>query len=57
MLLGVLIDLSRCFGVFLGKLEEKKGIIGLLKNMCEFVLVPHHMWDWLTCALNHWSLF
>ena len=29
MLLGVLVDLCRCFGVFLDKIERETGIIGL----------------------------
>ena len=57
MLVGVLIDLSRCFGVFLGKLEAEMGIIGLLKNIGEFMLAPHHMRDRLVCAVNRRRLF
>ena len=57
MLVGVLIDLSRCFGVFLGKLEAETGIIGLFKNIGEFMLAPHHMRDRLIRAVNRWRLF
>ena len=57
MLVGVRIDLSRCFGVFLGKLEAETGIIGLFKNFGEFMLAPHHMRDRLVCVVNRRRLF
>ena len=47
MLLRGLVDLARCFGVFLGKLEGEMGIIGLFKNILVFVLALHHMRDML----------
>jgi hypothetical protein len=57
MLLGVLIGLCRCFGVFWGKLAGETGIIGLFENNCAFMLAPLHMRDWLACAVHHRPLF
>jgi hypothetical protein len=57
MLVGVLIDLSRCGSFFLGKLEAETGIIGLFKNIGEFMLAPHHMRNRLVCAGNRRRLF
>jgi uncharacterized membrane protein YdjX (TVP38/TMEM64 family) len=56
-LVGVLIGLCRCFGVFLGKLTGETGIIGLFENICAFMLAPRHMRDWLACAVHQGGYF